>query len=129
MRVVDYKTGKVSDQDILIDDGNAQQVVDALFGPDNSRRPKIALQLYLYDEFIDRDFRAEGSALENCIYQTTDLFVQKPRSVPESPEFRRLMKERVALLLDELRDKDVPWNRTSDTKTCDYCDFKTICGR
>lgn len=129
VRVVDYKTGKVSDQDILIDDGNAQQVVDALFGPDNSRRPKIALQLYLYDEFLDRDLRAEGSALENCIYQTTDLFVQKPRSVPASPEFRRLMKERVALLLDELRDKDVPWNRTSDTKTCEYCDFKTICGR
>ena len=129
VRVVDYKTGKVSDQDILIDDGNAQQVVDALFGPDNSKRPKIALQLYLYDEFLDRDLRAEGSALENCIYQTTDLFVQKPRSVPASPEFRRLMKERVALLLDELRDKDVPWNRTSDTKTCEYCDFKTICGR
>ena len=129
VRIVDYKTGKVSDQDILIDDGNAQQVVDALFGPDNSKRPKIALQLYLYDEFLDRDLRAEGSALENCIYQTTDLFVQKPRSVPASPEFRRLMKERAALLLDELRDKDVPWNRTSDTKTCEYCDFKTICGR
>ena len=129
MRVVDYKTGKVTDQDILIDDNNAQNVVDALFGTDNKNRPKIALQLYLYDEYLDDDLRAEGSSLENCIYQTTDLFVQKPRSVPASAEFRRLMKERVGVLLDEIRDKDVPWSRTEESKTCEYCDFKTICGR
>ena len=129
VRVVDYKTGKVTDKDILIDDNNAQDVVDALFGTDNKNRPKIALQLYLYDEYLERDLRAEGCSLENCIYQTTNLFVQKPRSVPASPEFRRLMKERVGVLLDEIRDKDVPWSRTEESKTCEYCDFKTICGR
>ena len=129
VRIVDYKTGKVTDKDILIDDNNAQDVVDALFGTDNKNRPKIALQLYLYDEYLERDLRAEGCSLENCIYQTTNLFVQKPRSVPASPEFRRLMKERVGVLLDEIRDKDVPWSRTEESKTCEYCDFKTICGR
>ena len=39
------------------------------------------------------------------------------------------MKERVGVLLDEIRDKDVPWSRTEESKTCEYCDFKTICGR
>ena len=129
VRVVDYKTGRVTDQDILIDDNNAQQVVDALFGADNSKRPKIALQLYLYDEYLERELRAEGSSLENCIYQTTNLFVQKPRSVPASAKFRRLMKERMDALLGEIRDRNVPWNRTADARACEWCDFKTICGR
>ena len=129
VRVVDYKTGKVTDQDIQIDDSNAQEVVDALFGPDNGKRPKIALQLYLYDEYLENEQRKDGIVLENCIYQTSNLFVQKPLSVPVSQEFRRLMKGRLAALLEEIRDKDTPWHRTDDARTCEYCDFKTICGR
>ena len=43
--------------------------------------------------------------------------------------FGRLMDESVKGLLDELTDLSVPWRRTSDTKTCTYCDFKNICGR
>ena len=129
VRVVDYKTGKVTDQDILIDDNNAASVVEALFGADNSKRPKIALQLYLYDEFLEGDRLVEGKDVENCIYQTTNIFVGAPRSVPQSAQFRRLMRERIPALLDEMRNKDIPWRRTDDDKTCEYCDFKTICGR
>lgn len=129
VRVVDYKTGKVTDQDILIDDNNADSVVEALFGPDNSKRPKIALQLYLYDEFLEGDALVAGKEVHNCIYQTTNIFVGAPRSVPQSARFRTLMREKVPALLDEIRDKDIPWRRTEDKDTCEYCDFKTICGR
>ena len=129
IRVVDYKTGKVTDQDILIDDNNAQSVVDALFGQDNAKRPKIALQLYLYDEFLDGDALVAGKEVQNCIYQTTNIFIGPPKSVPRSAIFRDLMRERIPSLLNEIRDKDTPWRRTDDTTTCEYCDFKTICGR
>ncbi len=129
VRVVDYKTGKVTDQDILIDDNNAQSVVEALFGADNAKRPKIALQLYLYDEFLEGDALVVGKEVQNCIYQTTNIFVGAPRSVPRSARFRALMRERIPALLDEIRNKDIPWRRTEDKDTCEYCDFKTICGR
>ena len=129
VRVVDYKTGKVTDQDILIDDNNAASVVEALFGADNSKRPKIALQLYLYDEFLEGDKLVAGKNVENCIYQTTNIFIGAPKSVPQSAEFHRLMRERIPALLEEMRNKDIPWRRTDDDKTCEYCDFKTICGR
>jgi hypothetical protein len=39
------------------------------------------------------------------------------------------MDEAMTGLLDELTDLSVPWRRTTDPKTCSYCDFKNICGR
>ncbi|MCR5519516.1 MAG: PD-(D/E)XK nuclease family protein, partial [Bacteroidales bacterium] len=129
VRIVDYKTGKVKEQDVDVNDSNAAKVVDALFGKNNSERPKIALQLYLYDEYLEGDPLVKGMDMVNCIYQTSNIFVKMPEEVRRSANFCELMRERVAGLLDELRDKEVPWSRTGDDKTCEYCDFKTICGR
>ena len=129
VRIVDYKTGKVTEQDIDVTDANAAEVVDKLFGPENKDRPKIALQLYLYGEYLNGDKLVAGKEMQNCIYQTTDIFRQKPKSIPRSPEFCRLAGERLEAVLKEMEDRSVPWKRTEDSKTCEWCDFKTICGR
>ena len=39
----------ISDLPAGVEIANAEEVVDKLFGDDNAKRPKIALQLYLYD--------------------------------------------------------------------------------
>ena len=129
VRIVDYKTGKVTEQDIDVTDANAADVADKLFGTDNANRPKIALQLYLYGEYLKGYPQVEGKSLENCIYQTTGIFREKPKSIPRSAEFCRLAGERLEAVLSEMQDTSVPWKRTDDAKTCEWCDFKTICGR
>ena len=129
VRIVDYKTGKVTDNDFIITEGNAEEVVDLLFGPDNDKRPKIALQLYLYDRFISSDPEFAGKALVNSIYQTSRLFVKSVENVRLNGSFNALMEERLSALLTEISDCSVPFRRTSDAKTCNYCDFKSICGR
>lgn len=129
VRIVDYKTGKVTEQDIDVTDANAANVAEKLFGQDNKERPKIALQLYLYGEYLKGDALVAGKEMQNCIYQTTDIFRQKPKSIPRSPEFCRLAGERLEAVLKEMEDRSVPWKRTEDSKTCEWCDFKTICGR
>ena len=129
VRIVDYKTGKVTEQDIDVTDANAADVADKLFGTDNANRPKIALQLYLYGEYLKGYPQVEGKPLENCIYQTTGIFREKPKSIPRSAEFCRLAGERLEAVLSEIQDLSVPWKRTEDAKTCEWCDFKTICGR
>ena len=126
VRIVDYKTGKVEDNDILIDEANAAQVVEQLFSPDSKSRPKIALQLFLYDHMVSSSHRAR---LVNSIYSTARLYSQPLPDVPVCSEFSRLAMEGVVGLLNEITDLNVPFRRTEDVKTCEWCDFKAICGR
>ena len=129
VRVVDYKTGKVTDEDFLITEENADAVVEKLFGPDNGKRPKIALQLYLYDRFVAGDSRVQGCRIVNSIYQTSRLFVREIETVALNGRFLSLMAERLDGLLAEIADPSVPFRRTDDARTCQWCDFKNICGR
>jgi hypothetical protein len=43
--------------------------------------------------------------------------------------FSKMMDERLERTLGELKDKNVPFERTNDSDACTYCDFKMICGR
>lgn len=133
VRIVDYKTGKVTDDDFLIDEENAEEVVSKVFGPDNAKRPKIALQLYLYDELVrgDRNLSEKigGAAMVNSIYQTSRLFVSGVSEVALCGKFCSLMKDGVSNLLAEIGDLSVPFERRGDEKTCGWCEFKNICGR
>ena len=127
VRVVDYKSGKVTDNDVLITDDNAENVAEMLFGPDNSKRPKIALQLFLYDMFVAGD--AGSSAVDNVIYPAGRLFSDGPLSSRMNGKFCGIVKERLGALLDEMADPSVPLRRTEDRGVCQYCDFRIICGR
>ncbi len=129
IRIVDYKTGKVEDKDVNITDDNAGAVVDALFGPDNEGRPKIAFQLYLYDVFCRGSEEYRGQRMVNVIYPPANLFTEPVKEVPVSEVFMKLTEERLHGLLSEISSTDVPFRRTEEEKTCSYCDFRMICGR
>ena len=127
LRVNDYKTGKVSDDDMFINDTNALKIADAVFGDDNSARPKIALQFFIYDMLLKKNgFDAQ---IYNSIYQTSRIFKEPVQAVPLCEDFYSLMEERLEALLAELDNPDVPFSRTGDMRTCEYCDFRKICGR
>ena len=129
VRIVDYKTGKVEEDDLLITDENAAAVVEKLFGEKNTHRPKIALQLFLYDLFAHDDKALAGKKIVNSIYSCGRLYTGPLPDCPESPEFIKLTREHLSTMLAELTNPSIPFTRTPDRKTCSYCDFKTICGR
>ena len=128
-RIVDYKTGKVEQEDIDITDDNAAAVVEKLFGPTNDGRPKIALQLFLYGLLAQEQDGLRGRPVVNSIYSVSRLFTEPLEDRPASAEFARLTRERLKDLLAEMTDPAVPFRRTEERKTCEYCDFKMICGR
>ena len=129
LRIVDYKTGKVEDKEVEITDAKAAALAEALFGNDNSKRPKVAFQLFLYDILAGGSEEAEGMTLVNSIYQPSRFFTEGVRNVPVSAEFNAEVEGRLHGLLAEMADTETPWRRTSDLGTCSYCDFKMICGR
>ena len=129
IRVVDYKTGKVLDDDQNINDGNAEAIAESIFAPDIKDRPKIALQFFIYDMLLEGRPEAEGRKIWNSVYSTSSLFKEAPLTMPLNEVFYKAVSERLAALLDEMYDVDVPFRRTEDAKVCEYCDFKNICGR
>ena len=90
VRVVDYKTGKVLDEDVLIDSSNADAVMKQLFGTDSSQRPKIALQMFLYDMYLGREY---GYAdMVNAVYPVAKMFKSPPMQAPVCQDFCDRMK-------------------------------------
>jgi hypothetical protein len=128
-RIVDYKTGKVEQDDIDITDDNAADVVEKLFGPTNNGRPKIALQLFMYGLLTQEQEKLRGRPVVNSIYSVSRLFTEPLEDRPANAEFARLTRERLKDLFTEMTDPSVPFRRTEERKTCEYCDFKMICGR
>ncbi len=128
-RVVDYKTGKVLDDDEKIHDGNAEAIAEKIFARDVKDRPKIALQFFIYDMLLESHPQVQGRAIYNCIYSVSGLFKEPPLTVPCNEVFFNAVSERLEKLLDEMHNTEVPFRRTEDEKVCQYCDFKTICGK
>ena len=129
VRIVDYKTGKVEDSDVDINDANASKIAGLLFGDDNQKRPKVAFQLFLYDKLAAGKSGLEGKVLVNSIYQPAKFFTEGVRNQAVCDAFNKEVELRLHGLLEEMKDKETGWRRTSDDKTCSWCDFKMICGR
>ncbi len=130
VRIVDYKTGKVLEDDQNIDDGNAVAIAEKIFAPDVQDRPKIALQFYVYDLLLPqkRPDCAEKKMF-NCVYSTSSLFKEAPRVFPKNELFFHEVSKRLEALLQEMYDVNIPFRRAASDKPCEWCDFKMICGR
>ena len=134
VRIVDYKTGKVDEKEVKINDENADGVVDALFSPDtkSKNRPEIAVQLFVYDRFVEND--VEDKSVLNVLYPIPRLFsspelASNILSSRECPDFDDKVTEKLEGLFAEMMDTGTDFRRTKDSDTCKYCDFKKICGR
>ena len=92
-------------------------------------RPKIALQFYIYDMLLKNRPEAAGKEIYNCVYSTSRLFSDAPKTVKMNETFFNEVSGRLEVLLDEMYDLQVPFRRTEDESVCKYCDFNRICSR
>ena len=129
IRVVDYKTGRVLEDDQNINDGNAEMIANKIFAKDEKERPKIALQFYMYDLLLEGRSECAGKQMFNCVYSTSNLFNEAPKTYPKNECFFNAVSQRLEALLGEMYDVNIPFRRTSNEDVCEYCEFKMICGR
>ncbi len=130
VRIVDYKTGTVTDDDVDINAGNAADIAERAFGaPSSKARPKIALQMEIYDMLAEAGGLLEGKEAVNSVYSMVRLFPDKVKEVARCPEFASETAGRLKALLDEINDPGKPFERKYDVEKCKQCDFKIICGR
>ncbi len=143
IRIVDYKTGKV--------DLPAQTPKDLAEKLLNDGKEDKMRQLWMYRYLalkniselggLPRDkakqdiYPAAGLPVEAGFYSFRDLkggFKSNPVSFgsDDSPaqyiaDSERLLKE----LINQMLDVDQPFRKTDQLDTCQYCDYKGICGR
>ena len=131
VRLVDYKSGSDSQDILAVDDDTAETVVSRIFDGDYQykRSYKATLQFHIYDRMLKETGIAEDGQLLNSLYSTSEMFKSAPALFPVNDRFSKMMDERLERTLGELKDKNVPFERTNDADACTYCDFKMICGR
>ena len=131
LRVVDYKTGKDNPDNLNIDDSKAATIVGHIFGDDRNKFNdyKAALQFYIYDKLLQNAPEYRGKTIYNSMYSMRGIFKEAPEKYAASPEFCKLMDEKIQNLHDEIFDLDKPFSRTENVDDCTFCDFKIICGR
>ena len=113
LRVVDYKTGRVEQEDLQFE---------------GEGLPKIGLQVWLYKQMVQA--KHPGSVITGAIYQPAAMMAgESVHELPLDDHYCELMGLKLGSILTEISDVNVPWTRTADVKKCEWCEFKAICGR
>ena len=119
VRVVDYKTGKDA-QDVL-----SLSEVPKTFDSDN----KAALQFFIYDRMIAAMGEFSGKALHNSMYAMKNLFTEEVKMWPYDESFAAGVEDLLKEQFEGMEDKDVPFKRSDNSATCEYCDYRILCGK
>ena len=119
VRVVDYKTGS-DKQDVLL-----------LSKPDDAFKSenKAALQFFIYDRMIEAGKEFSGKFICNSMYAMRSFFTEEVKTVPADKAFAEGLEQALALTFADMEDISKPFERTSQVRRCDYCDYRELCGR
>ncbi len=131
VRVVDYKTGS-DNPDCL---GLQEEQIDLPF---TDYHHKAAIQFFLYDEAaVQASAQKDGgffpsslNRLSNAMYVPFRLSLGAvPMDYEVCLSFADAMKRKLQAVIQELKDPAKPFVKTENTASCEFCDFKSICGR
>lgn len=131
VRLVDYKTGKDDPMALVTSDDKLGKLIADIFNPTvKSSSKKVALlQFYIYDKLYSQRTNIPQVELLNSMYSTTKMEVLSPVSNSFSSQFFAFMDEELSFLLAQMRSLEEPFYRTTVLDHCQYCDFRTLCGR
>ncbi len=127
IRIVDYKTGSDNPAVLAVDE--PEKLAAQLFSASTAHAVKAAFQFYVYDKFVMSDSRWAGREIYNSMYALSDIFTGSVTVNPVSAGFMDAVDGRLGRLIAEMEDPDVPFSRTTDRKTCRYCDYRLLCGK
>ena len=132
IRIIDYKTGQ----------GNLDfRDIDSLFDRDNPKRPKYALQTFLYAWMYRRQHMPQQPIAPHIYYLkniSTENFqtqiCQKESRMPAVPvndfeTYQDDFLQRLTGLLEEIFNPDIAFTQCNNAKQCEHCAFRPICNR
>lgn len=144
LRVADYKTGKIENLPTV----KPEQIPTLLLESITPNSEKIR-QLWIYQYLIykqmflekglrlkERAFHWEEYEVKSGFYSLRNIkrgFIFNPLRFEETNDPVQYVEESEryiqAFVADKLLNPDEPFQKTTNTEICKYCDFREICGR
>ncbi|MDF9795312.1 RecB family exonuclease [Catalinimonas alkaloidigena] len=126
VRVLDYKTGR--DERKAVD-------IQSMFDREHPGRNKAAMQALLYAWLYQKNQYHENESIVPGLVNATELFKEDfdPSLILEGEKvnsFERYQDEFISSLsrlLEEIFNKEVPFDQTDDEKKCGFCPYANIC--
>jgi len=125
IRIIDYKSGKAEQRDLKIED-----LEDLLEETRYSQAFQLLMYAYLYrrsSNNLVREINAGVFALKDAKKGLKRVEYINNTAIDKDVEddFGAILKH----LLEQIFDKNIPFEQTPDTTRCVYCDFANICNR
>jgi hypothetical protein len=130
VRIIDYKTGKLQ---------NEFSSLESLF-ESSQNRVSAVFQIILYSWLYESNSN-DSLPIQPALYFTRSMFsnneidyaiyekVNRSRTKFNYNERKDEFLQLLQLKLQELFDSTVSFSQTSETKLCEYCDYRNICNR
>ena len=145
IRIIDYKTGKVDTKNLDLKPAEFENNIEKILT--DSKLDKFR-QLWLY-RYLYLKNKAENPSIlfkklspaginevEAGIFSFRNNkagFIQGPNFIGHptetNEEFLRISEEIIEKIVLKILDKNQAFTMTADLKTCEYCNYKSICNR
>lgn len=126
-RIVDYKTGKVEAKDLSV-----AAWEDLISNTNKAKAFQLMMYAYLY---LKSNSDVASAIVGNISFKNLKegLLCIKAKNARKAWEIGAVellaFEEQLQTLLENILDAEEPFVQTEKISTCEYCDFKALCGR
>lgn len=136
IRIIDYKTGSVSDK-ILSDRASGEDVlIDNLFREQKDGscvKNSVSFQLMLYKMLYVQQCGCDGDNITPAVFSLRDLYKDNPLRSQQGltkdimKQFEEKVREKITEIFDDTTDFKAVAFDDGEFGTCRYCNFRNIC--
>lgn len=139
LRIVDYKTGgdntNIDKLNKIFDDKNYSAIFQLLlyanlYAEHNNYTKAIKPAIYKVQNFAKNEMSADITLKESPINDYKNIPTNNKKNANIAPDdFNREFVENIKHKIEEIFNPNLQFTQTTDSKRCEYCDFRQLCNR
>lgn len=139
LRIVDYKTGgdntNITTLNEIFDDKNYSAIFQLLlyanlYAEHNNYTKAIKPVIYKVQNFAKNEMSADITLKKSPINDYKNIPTNNKKNANTAPDdFNREFVENIKHKIEEIFNPNLQFTQTTDSKRCEYCDFRQLCNR
>lgn len=139
LRIVDYKTGgdntNITSLNEIFDDKNNSAIFQLLlyanlYAEHNNYTKAIKPAIYKVQNFAKNEMSADITLKKSPINDYKNIPTNNKKNANTAPDdFNREFVENIKHKIEEIFNPNLQFTQTTDSKRCEYCDFRQLCNR